>query len=430
MTSNIKPTPRRRMRLRFSSPIAVITSGARMMLALLLCAGFFILVSPHAEADGANAWVCKYSGKPGVSEVLKPGKNPIVVSTSAVTGTYFADAQESSYVLELQTEQNTSRGQAYSGTKTCPSARVTPITVTLQLSYVADCDVTTNQWRVHNPSTETVTVTFGDATHAASPGDTSFTTPAGAQTLKITWGGGNTGIVAGSDSKESGGTSPNCPVSPQVCVPVDYNGNDAGCGTKPADNLPFDACTDLVGNQPSGFDCAKAPQLTVVDSAGAPNCETKMVELIGTTTTTPFKFENGAWVVDAGNAVSTKASKGFRGATALECPAVVVAPPAQPGVVLPPAVSGPKPGHGVGNTPGNTPGNSPGKVIPGTSSNYPGTVVVSAPATVAVPTVVAAGLSAEGATASSSATTRSMSLFGGGLVFLVAGLLLSRRRVG
>ena len=329
MTSNIEPTPGRRMRLIFGSPIAVITSGARMMLALLLCAGFFLVVSTPATAgqdDGeapngvnggpAKVYVCKYVGDPKGGFTLGTGKQPLSVSANAIAddGKSFSDAHPSIVINEGATCPEP------------PNQRQPDAVVSDQVdSLVTDCARMT---------TITKTVT---------------TTPFKWDAVSLSW------------------------VS------------DAGSATSEVKVNKRDATPQELANRTQ-----KCDPPAVVPPIFTPPVVTPPVVT----------------------------------------PPVVVAPPAQPGVVLPPAVSGPKPGHGVGNTPGNTPGNSPGKVIPGTSSNYPGTVVVSAPATVAVPTVVAAGLGAEAATASSSAATRSMSLFGGGLVFLVAGLLLSRRRVG
>ena len=229
-----------------------------------------------------------------------------------------------------------------------------------------------------------------------------------------------------------------------------------------------DACKDINGNQPKGTNCAR-PETTVTstENAGTPDCAAETVTVTTVTTTTTYSFDDatGKWVGDANEKITTST----RPATAKECPdnttdvcenidgdqatvpagqvldgtncvkpavvtppgetppgdtpPVVVTPPSQGGVVVPPAAGGPKPGQGVGNTPGH----SPGTVTPGASSNYtPGTVVVSTPETVGVPTEVAAGLGAAATTASGSATT--MSLFGG-LLFMVAGLLLSRRRV-
>ena len=475
MISHLEPNPRRRLRLRLTSILGVFAM-------LTMTAGLLATTASSSSAlpgQPHKAFVCKYVGKPLLGEAAS---HVISVSTSALDGAWFKDGQSFSHVLKIDRG-----GEATPSLGECPAYAPPVIVLNLPTAPVpsaADCD-TPGSLRVLAVDHTTVWVNGAEVVTPRTFGPGTYNVVYRAAE-GYAFADGDSVSFSGIKVAEATGDCPVDPIvlpAPVVPVPsaadcdtpgsltvlaVDHttvwvNGAEVvtprtfGPGTynvvyraaegyafadgdsvsfsgiKVAEatgdcpaNPPFDACPDLLGNQPSGFDCAKAPQLTVVNSAGAPNCETKLVELIETTTTTPFKFENGAWVVDAGNAVSTRTSKGFRAATALECPSVVVVtPPGQGGVVVPPATGGPNPGHGGGNIPGN----SPGTVIPSTSSNYPGTVVVSAPETVAVPTVVAAGLGAEAATASSSATTRSMSLFGGGLVFLIAGLLLSRRRV-
>lgn len=82
-----------------------------------------------AAAAPAKVYVCKYVGKPGVDERLKTGKNPISVSSSstggAAVGNYFADGQDRSYVVAIDT------GQPAPSTSACPAAavptQVTPV---------------------------------------------------------------------------------------------------------------------------------------------------------------------------------------------------------------------------------------------------------------------------------------------------------------
>lgn len=94
--------------------------------ALLLVLGFGMLLASPAQATGGGSedndkrWVCKYVGTPGEDERLKDGKNPISVDSSATVGTYFNDAQGRSYVLAVQTPENTGDGNTYIGDLTCP----------------------------------------------------------------------------------------------------------------------------------------------------------------------------------------------------------------------------------------------------------------------------------------------------------------------
>jgi hypothetical protein len=75
-----------------------------------------------AQAD-PKVWVCKYSGTPGGNEFLKPGQQPILVSSNATDGAnvgeYFNDAQGRSFVLAIQTEENTGSGNSYIGELSC-----------------------------------------------------------------------------------------------------------------------------------------------------------------------------------------------------------------------------------------------------------------------------------------------------------------------
>lgn len=98
-----------------------------------------------------------------------------------------------------------------------------PITVRVNLTYMMDCvGDTMNTWRVRNPHTETITVSWRNAgntltgTHVAAPGDTFFETPRVSETIIISWGGGDTGIVAGSVTKASGN---DVPASDPKCLP-------------------------------------------------------------------------------------------------------------------------------------------------------------------------------------------------------------------
>jgi hypothetical protein len=71
-----------------------------------------VVVSVATAVPAPKVWVCKYTGKPGVDEVLKGGKNPISVNSNSIpnyqgVGSYFADGQDRSYVVALDTGQET-----------------------------------------------------------------------------------------------------------------------------------------------------------------------------------------------------------------------------------------------------------------------------------------------------------------------------------
>ncbi|WP_062388019.1 hypothetical protein [Demequina iriomotensis] len=103
-----------------------------LAVAMVATALMIMGVAPAAQAtqggtggDGGTAkvWVCKYSGTPYVDETLKSGKNPIAVSASATTGTWFKDRHGQSYVLDQVTWRTTARDGSYSGGATCPTGR-------------------------------------------------------------------------------------------------------------------------------------------------------------------------------------------------------------------------------------------------------------------------------------------------------------------
>lgn len=174
--------------------------------------GFFLLSAGvgGVSADDPKVWVCKYSGTPG-NEFLKPGNNPIVVSSNATVGSSFNDAQGRSYVLALQTDGNTGSGNKYIGDLECPGGDVpTPEIQNLNLTFMQPCEPIEGvpsqaEWRVRNPNDFYVDYTVDKAgtgqirEDEAPPGDSFFYTAWGAQTLILKWEGGQK-IKAGGDS--------------------------------------------------------------------------------------------------------------------------------------------------------------------------------------------------------------------------------------
>lgn len=69
-----------------------------------LAAVAFANVGQAAQA-AQKVFVCKYVGTPGQDERLKPGENPISVSSNATVGSTFNDAQGRSYVIAVDNGQ-------------------------------------------------------------------------------------------------------------------------------------------------------------------------------------------------------------------------------------------------------------------------------------------------------------------------------------
>ena len=186
---------------------------AFLLLPLFLFTFLFLsAASTRVSADpDPKVWICKYSGIPGDDEFLKPGKNPIVVSSNATVGTYFNDAHGRSYVLALQTDGNTGSGNTYVGELECPGGDVpTPKIENLNLTFMQPCEPIEGvpsqaEWRVRNPNDFYVDYTVDKAgagqilADEAPPGDSFFYTAWGAQTLILKWEGGQK-IKAGGDS--------------------------------------------------------------------------------------------------------------------------------------------------------------------------------------------------------------------------------------
>jgi hypothetical protein len=82
--------------------------------ATIAAVGLAALSAPAYAADAdSQVWVCKYVRTPGGDEVLKEGKNPIMVDGHSVdqdkdgqvfVGDQFADAQELSVVVQIDGE--------------------------------------------------------------------------------------------------------------------------------------------------------------------------------------------------------------------------------------------------------------------------------------------------------------------------------------
>lgn len=111
-----------------------------------------------------------------------------------------------------------------------------PVQVSLTLTYMQQklCPGVTpenNEWRIRNNTEYDIpwTNNFGQS-GVATPGDTFFYTEPGAQTMIVSWGGGDSGFVAGSTTK-AGGQNITLPGDDPLCAeePVlEYEAGDFG----------------------------------------------------------------------------------------------------------------------------------------------------------------------------------------------------------
>jgi hypothetical protein len=84
---------------------AVIAAASVAALVVGVLAAMVGATISQAASANQKVFVCKYVGTPGVDERLKPGENPISVSSSATVGSVFNDAQGRSFVVALDEGQ-------------------------------------------------------------------------------------------------------------------------------------------------------------------------------------------------------------------------------------------------------------------------------------------------------------------------------------
>jgi hypothetical protein len=136
---------------------------------------------PPDKVEPLKVFVCKYTGKPGVDEVLQTGSNPISVSVNAIKnyagiGSYFNDGQDRSYVLAEDTR--TGGGQEGEPSVTlCPVPSTTTTTeetttTTEETTTTTEVDETTTTTEVE----ETTTTTEATTTTTTEPEVTTTTT--------------------------------------------------------------------------------------------------------------------------------------------------------------------------------------------------------------------------------------------------------------
>jgi hypothetical protein len=180
--------------------------------------------------------ICEFTGNGWQTKVDTPNPDPATVPYTAPEG-------------KLVAEYCVKAGPGYETVQvTPPSATVTidhpvkdsvshyqvrlvdapdePVEVELKLTYMQQklCEgvvASENTWRIRNSSDSNVawTTNLGQS-GVAEPGDSFFTSPAGNQTMILSWGGGDSGFAADSTTK-AGGTNITLPSDDPLCAPVE-----------------------------------------------------------------------------------------------------------------------------------------------------------------------------------------------------------------
>jgi hypothetical protein len=166
--------------------------------------------------------VCKYVGKPGVNEVLKPGENPIVVSINALVGPAggepalgqeFSDAQGRSVVVALPGMAIPEQGSCTAPTAPESGApaqpAITPATCTsgavLTMPPDTDAIAYTAAGSLTGPSVVVVTATAREGYVLAAAEGWHMAEGAQQATLTVELAGHLTGCGGGDDGNDGGG---------------------------------------------------------------------------------------------------------------------------------------------------------------------------------------------------------------------------------
>lgn len=210
-----------------------------------------VATQPDFICEGYDSGKIDTVGDPATVEVTAPeGKLISGYCVKAGTEKFFieVDPPSKTVVVDHPTKDSVSH---YS--LVYVDAPVEPVTVRINLTYIEECALDAdNTWRVRNPSDKTITVTWRNAsntrsgTHTATPGDTFFATPRGTETMIISWGGGDSGIVAGSVTKASGNdipsSNPKCLPPAEECIATNgvwFTENDDTVPTLEENGLRF-----------------------------------------------------------------------------------------------------------------------------------------------------------------------------------------------
>src|SRR3954463_14072077 len=163
MTKKTVRLPRTALSLIAASGLAVTGAAA-------LATGWVATATP---GDPHQVWVCKYVQKPHQKEVLKAGKNPILVDWASLTGKQqaptvgatFSDGQDKSVVVQI--------GGSNPGVGACRVSTPPTSTTTSATSVPSTTTSTTSV-----PSTTTSTTSVPSTTTRTTPSSTS-TVPGG-----------------------------------------------------------------------------------------------------------------------------------------------------------------------------------------------------------------------------------------------------------
>ena len=235
-------------------------------------------VSNH---DGKAAWDESVSNHdfyaPGTNGVIVMVNGAEVANNSNFGTTYhgtfpFLPNHVNAYMVMVNAWDDTSGSHTETFQGTVEGCVVT-VSATMNLTYMTGCAPdSTNTWRTRNGSTFAVPFTLeyvGQGVFAsgvAPVGDSFLETPRMDATAILRWGGGDSGIIAGSVTKASG--------RDEV--------SDKCAGDKPADKV-------------------------ITKDVGAPDCGATTVKT--ETTTTGYIREGNGWILDVGHAVTIEGTR-------------------------------------------------------------------------------------------------------------------------
>lgn len=195
--------------------------------------------SPTCQSGAPAITAASFTGVANATgQIVKNGSQggAVEVVFTANQGTTFSPSLAGTRDGKTYTLSANNTKLTVTGTLPGPDQSLCPVPVSLSLTYMTACAPDdTNTWRVTNPSDKTITVSWRNAsntlsgTHTATPGQTTFETPRGTETMIITWGGGDSGVIPG-DTRKASGNDEDCSVAVALtltymtaCAPDDTN---------------------------------------------------------------------------------------------------------------------------------------------------------------------------------------------------------------
>src|SRR3954464_7438247 len=126
-------------------------------------------VATATPGDPHQVWVCKYVQKPHQKEVLKPGKNPILVDWASLTGKQqapkigatFSDGQDKSVVVKIG---GSDPGVGACGVSTPPTSTTTSVPSTSASTTTVPSSTTSSTTSTTTSTTSTTTSTAPSGT--------------------------------------------------------------------------------------------------------------------------------------------------------------------------------------------------------------------------------------------------------------------------